>query len=48
VESTIRTWYPARNSGVATASIASGAVASWLANAGKKKTTFFELDATLF
>ena len=35
--------YPARNSGVATASKPSGAVASVLANDGKKNTTFFDI-----
>jgi hypothetical protein len=37
--------YPARNRGVATASKPSGAVASLLANDGKKKTTFFDIRA---
>jgi hypothetical protein len=41
VESTILTSYPALRSGVDTARMPSGAVASWLENAGKKKTTFF-------
>jgi hypothetical protein len=41
VESISLTWYPARNSGVATARMPSGAVASVLANDGKKKTTLF-------
>src|ERR1017187_747147 len=41
VESTIVTWYPARRSGVDTARMPNGAVASWLEKAGKKKTTFF-------
>src|ERR1700756_1223493 len=47
VESMIRTTYPARNSGVASARIAKGAVASVLENAGKKKTTFFDRDRML-
>jgi hypothetical protein len=43
VESISRTEYPARMSGVATARIPSGAVASVLAKEGKKKTTFFDI-----
>ncbi len=34
--------YPARRSGVDMARIPSGAVASWLEKAGKKKTTFLD------
>ena len=41
VESMMRTSYPARRSGVDTARIPKGAVASRLENAGKKKTIFF-------
>ena len=43
VESIRRIEYPARSSGVATASSPNGAVASLLANDGKKKTTFFDI-----
>jgi hypothetical protein len=43
VESINTTSYPARFSGVATARMPSGAVASELANEGKKKTIFFDL-----
>jgi hypothetical protein len=43
VESIIQTSKPARSSGVATARIPRGAVASVLEKAGKKKTTFLEL-----
>ena len=46
VESIMQTLYPARSSGVDTARSPRGAVASWLENAGKKKTTF--LDRMLF
>src|SRR5580658_378118 len=42
VESIMRTSYPARSSGVATARMPKGAVASVLVNAGKKKTTFLD------
>ncbi|HLX43709.1 MAG TPA: hypothetical protein VKR43_09760 [Bryobacteraceae bacterium] len=41
-----RTWYPARINGVASDKIPSGAVASVLENAGKKKTTFLDRDRT--
>lgn len=43
MESISRMEYPARNNGVATASNPSGAVASVLANEGKKNTTFFDM-----
>jgi hypothetical protein len=43
VESIRTTWYPARISGVATARIPSGAVASELAKEGKKKTILRDL-----
>jgi hypothetical protein len=46
VESIRRTWYPARSNGVASDRIPSGAVASVLENAGKKKTTFFDRERT--
>jgi hypothetical protein len=45
VESISLTSYPARNSGVAIARMPSGAVASVLAKAGKKKTIFLERGA---
>jgi hypothetical protein len=45
VESIRRIEYPARNKGVATANRPRGAVASLLANDGKKKTTFFDILA---
>jgi hypothetical protein len=47
VESMIFTWYPAFNKGVETARMPSGAVASWLEKAGKKKTTFLGCIAPL-
>src|ERR1700731_4254940 len=43
VESTSFTEYPLRRSGVATARMPSGAVASELAKEGKKKTTFLDI-----
>jgi hypothetical protein len=43
VESMRTSLYPALSSGVATARMPSGAVASLLANDGKKKTTFFDI-----
>src|SRR5580698_9582166 len=47
VESIKTTWYPARINGVATARIPSGAVASELANDGKKKTILRDLANTI-
>jgi hypothetical protein len=44
VESMSFTEKPARKSGVATARIPRGAVASELAKEGKKKTTFLDID----
>jgi hypothetical protein len=44
VESISVTEKPARRSGVATARIPRGAVASELAKEGKKKTTFLDID----
>src|SRR5579871_137132 len=41
VESISLISYPARRSGVDTARMPNGAVASWLEKAGKKKTIFF-------